>query len=82
MLQVSDAPPYTGRDWWDETMNGRLLPGDGVFDLHGLLRVVRDGKGNPPIGVEIYSEQMRSLAPAEAGRAAGNATRAVLATLD
>ena len=27
MLQVSDAPPYTGRDWWDETMNGRLLPG-------------------------------------------------------
>ena len=41
-------------------MTGRLLPGDGDFDLTGLIRTLDRIGSKAPIGVEIFS-------PAQAG---------------
>jgi sugar phosphate isomerase/epimerase len=81
MLQVSDATPEPGPDWWDETMNGRLLPGEGAIDLGRVLGAARAAKGSAPIGVEVFSARLAALPPVEAARLAADAMRAVLSRL-
>lgn len=54
----------------------RLLPGDGVFDLHGVLtRLVRAGYEGP-IGLEVFSDDLRAADPHETARRAMAALRA------
>lgn len=77
-VQLDDAGPREG-DWLEDTMRRRRLPGQGVFDLVGFLRLL-DGMGvEAPLGVEVLSDAMSALPPAEAARRAAEATRAVLA---
>jgi sugar phosphate isomerase/epimerase len=65
-MQFSDhGPLHPPLDLADETMNRRLLPGEGTFDLTRFFAFVRelgyDGRG----GVELLSEPLRSLSPEE-----------------
>jgi sugar phosphate isomerase/epimerase len=60
-------------------MHRRLLPGDGDGDVAGFVRLLDEIGAKAPIGVEVISDELAALAPEEAARRAGSATRAVLA---
>lgn len=78
-IQFNDASPKPANDIVDETIHGRLLPGEGAIDLVSILRALDHIGCQAPIGVEVFSDDLNKLTPAEAARKAGDATRAVLA---
>ncbi len=82
MLHVSDAAAQPWSDQWAERQHGRLVPGTGAIDLVATLRTVRDGGGNPPIGVEVNNDELHAMPPLEAATRVADATRAVLALVD
>jgi sugar phosphate isomerase/epimerase len=63
-----------------ETMHGRLLPGDGIGRVAEIVATLDRIGSTAPIGVEVFSDELWALAPADAARRAADATRAVLAT--
>jgi len=67
-LQISDRiapPPGTAY----APMSGRLLPGEGELPLTAWLSVLlRRQRRLSAIGVEVFSEQLRALAPVEIAR--------------
>jgi sugar phosphate isomerase/epimerase len=76
-VQIDDSGPREG-DWLEDTMRRRLLPGEGMFDLVGFLRLLDAMGVNAPLGVEILSASLAVLPPVEAAYRAAEATRAVL----
>jgi sugar phosphate isomerase/epimerase len=78
-VQVNDgAPEPQGGSVMEDSVNHRMFPGDGAFDLTGYLQAI----GPAPvrsIGVEIFSAALDAMPAAEAGRRAGDALRAVAA---
>jgi sugar phosphate isomerase/epimerase len=78
-IQLSDAPAAAAPDLVAETMQARLLPGDGDAPLAGWLRILAAAGSRAPIGVEVFSRELAALPPAEVGRRCGAAARAVLA---
>lgn len=75
-VQLDDGPLVFEADLVHATLHERLLPGEGQFDLAGLLGALA---GCPaPIGVEVFSDSLHALGPAEAARRAADATRAVV----
>ena len=75
-VQLDDGPLAAEDDLVHATLHERRLPGDGEFDLVGLCTALA---GCPaPIGVEVFSDTLHALDPAEAARRAADATRAVV----
>jgi len=81
-VQVDDGPAEPEDDLVEATLHARLLPGDGAFDLVGYLQALRTIGVRAPIGVEVFSDDLHTLGPAEAARRAARSTRAVLAEVD
>jgi sugar phosphate isomerase/epimerase len=77
-IQLDDAPAEPEANLMTATLHDRLLPGDGAFDLVGLVAALRDAGAVAPIGVEVFSDALHALGPHEAARRAGDATRRVL----
>ncbi|HXY94688.1 MAG TPA: TIM barrel protein [Acidimicrobiia bacterium] len=78
-VQLNDGPASPEADLVDATLHARRLPGEGDFDLAGLVGAL-DGIGaDAPYGVEVFSDDLAALGPAEAARRAAEATRRVLA---
>lgn len=77
-VQLSDAPAAAEPDPVEETLHRRLLPGQGDADLAGLLRTLDAMGCRAPLGVEVFSDELAALPPAEAARRAGRALDAVL----
>ncbi|MGA4545795.1 sugar phosphate isomerase/epimerase family protein [Uniformispora flossi] len=83
-IQISDAPAPARSDadaaaMMDETMNRRLPPGEGAADVAGVLRALRAAGVDAPVGVEVFSAELRDAGTAEAARRCAEATRTVLA---
>jgi sugar phosphate isomerase/epimerase len=78
-VQLSDAPAEPEADPIEETLHRRLLPGEGAIDLVGILRALTAIDAPAPLGVEVFSDALAALPPAEAARRAGDALRAVRA---
>ena len=78
-IQVNDAPATAGDDLIDETLHDRLLPGKGAARVAAVLRRLRQGGINAPVGVEVMSDELALLPAAEAASRAAIATRMVLA---
>lgn len=78
-VQLNDAPRAPAPNAIEETLHGRLLPGEGDIDLGGLLGVLKDNGCRAPIGVEVFSDAMAALSPEEVGRRTAATTRAVIA---
>ena len=78
-VQLDDGPAAPEANLIEATLHERLLPGDGEFDLPALIGTLRDIGCQAPIGVEVFSDELHQLAPAEAARRAGAATRRLLA---
>ncbi len=77
-VQIDDAPPDAEADLSEETQHRRLLPGDGSFDLHGLIRTL-DGIGcTAPIGVEVFSDELAREPVDEVARRSAETARGVL----
>jgi sugar phosphate isomerase/epimerase len=78
-LQISDASGVAWPDLLEETMRGRLLPGEGVAALPQLLgRLERHGV-RLPYGLEVLADELSALPPAEAAGRAAASLRSVLA---
>ncbi|HEX4016165.1 MAG TPA: sugar phosphate isomerase/epimerase [Frankiaceae bacterium] len=79
-IQLSDAPAVRARpEFFDETMTARLLPGDGDYDLDAFLSALDLNADGVPVTVEVLSDDMRALSPAEAAIRTAEATRKTLA---
>lgn len=60
-VQINDADGEAWPDVFDETMNARLLPGQGSFDLTGLLQVLNSMGSTAPIEVEIFHAKQKDM---------------------
>lgn len=65
-IEINDAAAEVQGDLWQDTLNSRLLPGHGSFDIDGFLSAVYSTGFDGPAGVEIISAEQR-LKPLEAG---------------
>ena len=77
-IQLDDGPAEPEANLVEATLHARRLPGDGDFDLAGLMEVLREIGTEAPIGVEVFSDELHALPPSDAARRAGDATRRVL----
>jgi sugar phosphate isomerase/epimerase len=60
-VELSDGQYQNMDDLVDETVNHRRLPGEGEFDLPGYVEACRELGYPGPWGVEVLSEELRSL---------------------
>jgi sugar phosphate isomerase/epimerase len=77
-VQLADGPPEPVGALSEDSMLRRRLPGEGAFDIVGLLRMLEEIEARPSMGIEVFSEELNALAPQEAGRRSGETMRAVL----
>ena len=76
-VQLDDALP-TVRGTLREDTQRRLLPGEGSFDLPGIITALRTAGWTGPWGVEILSEEHRALPVREALQRAADGARSLL----
>jgi sugar phosphate isomerase/epimerase len=80
-VQMSDGPLVAppGLDYLEDTLANRLPPGEGEFDLLGIIRALSDIGAEVVWDMEICSTVLDALPGPEAARRAADATRRVLA---
>ncbi|CDO05956.1 sugar phosphate isomerase/epimerase [Mycolicibacterium cosmeticum] len=77
-VELDDASAVWSGSLFEDTVNNRLLCGEGSFDLHGLVALLRDLGFDGPWGVEILSESFRALPVREALKLAADSAYSVL----
>ena len=65
-VQLNDGPLAPEADLMEATLHDRRLPGDGEFDLTGLVAVLDAIGADVPYGVEVFSDELHALSPADA----------------
>jgi sugar phosphate isomerase/epimerase len=76
-VQVNDgAAQPQGGSVMEDSVNHRMFPGDGDFNVTGYLQAIGPGHLRS-IGVEIFSAALDTLPAVEAGRRSGDALRDV-----
>jgi sugar phosphate isomerase/epimerase len=78
-IQLDDGPAEPEDNLIEATLHGRLLPGEGEFDLLGYLAAIDTIGADAPVGVEVFSDELHSKGPDEAAVLAASSTRALLA---
>jgi sugar phosphate isomerase/epimerase len=78
-IQLDDGPMAPEPDLVDATLHHRALPGEGEFDLSGVVQALSDSGTSAPIGVEVFSDSLHERPAHEVARAAAEATRSVIA---
>jgi sugar phosphate isomerase/epimerase len=81
-VELNDGRDPAPADLWSDTVNDRLLPGEGDWDLPGFVQLMRELGFDGPWGVEELSEHHRQLPLREALESAFAATQGVFAHLD
>lgn len=78
VIQLSDGPVVPrGDDYFAETLNHRLLFGDGEWDLPGFLGAVRTTGTAAPVSIEILSAEWKTRPAPETATAFVDAARAL-----
>jgi sugar phosphate isomerase/epimerase len=81
-IQLSDAPRQQARqtepELMKESMDARLLPGEGDCGLAQVSAILDEIGAVAPRGAEVFSSALRELDPAEVGRRVGEAMRSLL----
>ena len=68
-VQLSDGPAAPiDADYATDTMNWRVPPGEGTFDLVDLIRTLDDAGSVAPLSAEVCGHTMWSLSPADAAQ--------------
>lgn len=70
-VHINDAPPGDVASLTDAM---RVLPGEGVIDLDGFLGAAVARGYDGPVSIELFSDELRALEPAEAAKRAYDAT--------
>jgi len=78
-VQVSDVADAAHDDVRVEARHQRALPGEGVGNVEAVLRALRDAGCVAPIEVEVYSDALARMSPADAAQRAADALHRVLA---
>jgi len=60
-VELSDGPYGIADEWLDEVINRRKLPGEGDFPIRDYVREFRELGYHGPWGIEVLSEELRSL---------------------
>ena len=72
-VQLDDGPLRPEPNLVEATLHQRQLPGEGEFDLHGIVAGPAATRGpRAPIGVEVFSDALHALPPAGAAAADGH----------
>ena len=74
-VELNDADPDVVGTLFEDTVHRRRYSGEGSFDLKGIITALRSAGWTGPWGVEILSEEHRSLPVREALRRAANTAR-------
>ena len=77
-VELDDAAQDAVGNLFEDTLDHRLLCGEGSFDLRGLVEVLRDKGFDGPWGVEILSSSFRQLPVGQALKLAAESTLSVL----
>lgn len=77
-VQLCDGPARGGPDPWAEMMTARLLPGEGEFDLAGLIAALDATGTAAPFGVEVFNARQTGQPVGAVARDWHDAARAVL----
>jgi len=78
-VQLNDATRTGPADMIQESMLGRLMPGDGVIPIADVIRTIDAIGSTAPLGLEVFHESHARLDPIDVARRAAEATRRVLA---
>jgi sugar phosphate isomerase/epimerase len=78
-IQLDDGPIEPEPNLVEATLHQRALPGEGEFDLAGIVAALSDTGTAAPIGVEVFSDALHALPAHQAAERAATATRAVMA---
>ncbi len=76
-VQLDDGPAEAEENLVEATLHHRALPGDGEFDLVGLIRALASTGTTAPLGVEVFCDELqaaaggRGRAPRRRGHAPG-----------
>lgn len=65
-IEIDDGRTDLVGTLWEDTINSRVFPGDGDFDVPAFINAVAALNFTGPWGVEIISDQLRGM-PLEAG---------------
>ena len=66
-------------DYYTDTLTNRCVPGEGEFDLVGLIRALDSMGVQAPISMEVISSELQQLPHTEAARRIADGMRAVIA---
>jgi len=77
-VQLNNAPRQPTGDPMTEAMHGRRLPDEGDIDVAQLIRILDRIGSRAPLGVEVFSDTLANLPPAEAARRCAEATRRIV----
>ena len=77
-VQLCDGPRTANGDAWTEMMTARLLPGEGDFDLVGLVGTLDTTGCRAPIGVEVFNARQQGQSIKHIARDWEIATRVIL----
>ena len=77
-VELDDAAAEVVGTLFEDTVDNRLLCGQGTFDLAGLVALLRDLEFDGPWGVEILSTSFRALPVRDALQLAAKSALAVL----
>lgn len=77
-IEINDAKVDIEGSLWNDTLNHRLPPGKGGFDIKKFLAEVKRAGYSGPCGVEILSVEQRSLPLSRAAQVAIDASRPYL----
>jgi len=77
-VELDDAAEDVVGTLFEDTVDRRLLCGEGCFDLSGLVSLLRDKGFDGPWGVEILSTSFRTLSVRDALAMAAETARKVL----
>jgi sugar phosphate isomerase/epimerase len=78
-VQLNDAPAQPAPVILKETLEGRLLPGEGDIDLVALVRTLDAIGSRAPLGAEVYSSELAARPPRESAGRAADAMRKLVA---
>ena len=77
-VQINDGPEPTDADPLREMTKGRLLPGEGIFDLAGMIRALDAIGSRAPISIEVFSDKLGALPADKTAQLCAETTHSVL----
>jgi sugar phosphate isomerase/epimerase len=77
-VQLNSAPHTPTAEPMIESMHSRRLPDEGDIEVANLVRILDQIGSLAPIGVEVFSDELRKIPPSEAAERCARSARSVI----